>query len=190
MSIFAVDEAGFTSGWVRTARRKTFLVGAQVDEAVRIRRFMLRRVTVDGLDATSTIGGMVQRLQEACKLILLPSACLAGFNVVDITQLHEETGSPIAVVNTRKPRAQAVRAALKKHFNDWDARWGILNKMGEAQELRLRRGKKLYCNVQGMRFEEFDRLVRGLIYFGDLPEPLRIARLVADAFASKPLVRS
>lgn len=183
MRVFSSDEAGFAAPSDPQKRGKTLLVSLEVDTDFHVRRVFLNTVAVDGLDATETLLEAVRRLRRPPDLVLLPSACVAGFNIVDIGRIFTECRTPVGVVNPRKPRPRAVRAALREHFEDWRVRQALLDRMGPPKEISLGEGRTVYGHVAGMRFAEFRRVIRALIRFGDVPEPLRIARLVADAFS-------
>jgi endonuclease V-like protein UPF0215 family len=81
------------------------------------------------------------------------------------------------------PDRDAVRAALIKHFKDWERRLEIIEGAGQLAEVVLAEGEIVYIEAVGMGEDEAKRVVEGLTIFGKLPEPLRLARMVARAIS-------
>lgn len=139
-------------------------------------------VSVDGCDAVDKIVRLVSRSRfcEQIRLILLDGASFGGFNVVDLEALHKRLGIPAATVTRKKPDLDAIRDALRGHFNDWETRFKIITR-GELFPVDVG-GHTIYVKVQGMERKELEALLNLSIVRGATPEPLRIARLLASAF--------
>ena len=66
--------------------------------------------------------------------------------------------------------------ALKKHFDDWKERWEIINK-GRTEEILLR--YPVYVKYFGLKREEATEIIKLSIIRGAIPEPIRVAHLIA-----------
>lgn len=141
---------------------------------------MLTRVTVDGDDATARLAELVRgsRHRAGLRALLLDGAAVGGFNVVDTRALAADTGLPVVTVTRDRPDRAAVEAALRKHFDDWERRLVLL-----APTFAVRNSDHtVHCSATCAR-DEAAELVRATTLRGALPEPLRVAHMVASAAA-------
>ncbi len=147
-------------------------------------------VLVDGPDATDVLLRMVASSphREATRAILLGGITLGGFNMVDLSRLHEESGLPVVTVTRRAPDYGAMERALQKYLPDRPE----LLRMLHAHPLFTveLRPQPLWVAAVGLSPKEATQLVRRSILRGSYPEPLRLAHLVASAIPSGPVSRS
>jgi endonuclease V-like protein UPF0215 family len=149
-------------------------------EGIKPKRLTFREVEVDGLDATQKILEVVGEIKERVDAIMARSLPISGFNLIDPKAIFEKTGIPTIFVLGDKPDEEAVAYALRKHFDDWQARLEILREAGSVRESPGDDGKVL-LECFGISPEEAFRVVRRLSIFGKVPEPLRIATMAARA---------
>ncbi len=135
-------------------------------------------IAVDGIDATERLASLICSSKHAGQLraAMTDGGALGGFNVVDGQQLNEATGIPVMTVTANKPDSEALITALKQHFDDWESRWAILQK-GDLHRVPLR--YPLYVKPFGLTLDEATEILRLSLLRGALPEPLRVAHLVA-----------
>ncbi len=138
-------------------------------------------VKVDGLDATEKIVKLINssRHKQQLKVIMFDGITLAGFNLVDIKEVNEKTSLPVIVINRKLPNLEKVRNALK-NFEDFEKRWEIVLKAGKIKECRIR-NKKVYYQVIGLGDEETKEIINVTSTRSLIPEPLRVAHLIATA---------
>lgn len=136
---------------------------------------------VDGLDATEVMIGLEERLKGEEDVIFLHGVAYAGFNVVDIQRLWRRVRRPIILVLRSKPNPKAVKRALMKHFRDWEERLQIISQAGAPKTFEISPGTPLFFEAIGIEAEEAQAFIRGFTIFGKIPEPLRIARILAEA---------
>ena len=172
--VLAVEGGSFRKGLDRRVPA-AFLFA----EGIRPVRLIVKWVEVDGLDATD-------RLKEAIKeggmkegVVIAGSVPIAGFNLIDAREVLRVFGLPTVFVLKEAPDKDAVRAALVKHFKDWERRLEVIEAAGPVVELVLAGGERVFIGAVGIDSEEAERVVEGLTIFGKVPEPLRIARMVA-----------
>jgi hypothetical protein len=138
---------------------------------------------VDGDDANPVLERMVNgsRFKRQLKAVLIDGAALGGFNVVDIDALHRCIGLPVITVTRDPPDLEEMEAALRKHLPDWERRLEVLRR----KELhKVETGHKpILISVAGTSLDEADELLKKSIVRGAVPEPLRVAHIVASGLA-------
>ena len=178
MRILAVEDGGFPEGIPGERKGKTLLVGVLTSNSIP-EKILLSEITVDGLDATKQLVKLVRKEKRGVDLILLASISYAGFNPMDPKQICKHLRIPVLVVNPKKPDNVAVESALMHHFSDWRKRLLIFKKVEFPKKLRLGAGKRVYFHAFGISEADAEALIKKLVVFGNRPEPLRIARILA-----------
>ena len=142
---------------------------------------MTSNVQVDGRDATQTVIEMVNgsRYKEQVRVIMVDGIALGGFNVVDLEEVNARTGIPVMSVTRDEPDFKAMKDVLRSKFDDWERRWGIVSK-GNLMVIETEH-KPLHVKVVGMDEADTSEIVNRSIVRGALPEPIRVAHLVATA---------
>jgi len=149
------------------------------------------RVDVDGTDSTSAVASLVGDSGYRGKLeaVMLDRACLGGFNVVDIGELNRRTGVPVITVTRDRPDMAAIRKALEmlgrtpKHGRrpvpDWKERLALLER---NRLVEVRTGARpIYIAFAGVDEPEAKGIVTASTVRGSIPEPVRLAHLIARA---------
>ncbi len=161
---------------------KTILVGVVMKGSQEVVGVLSRWITVDGNDATDAMIDAVNSSRfKDLRLILLKGITYAGFNVVDLERLHGETGLPVVVVIRKRPDMEAMERALRKHFSDAEERIELLRKAPPLLELIPER---LYIQAVGIEGNKASEVVRVTTRTGLVPEPLRLAHMIASAVMS------
>ncbi|MDH5390471.1 MAG: DUF99 family protein [Candidatus Bathyarchaeota archaeon] len=143
-----------------------------------INDFQADMITVDGLDATEKLTSMLRRL--SFDAVMLAGVSFAGFNLVDPTIVLEEFRKPVIVISRTKPNNVAVKNALRRHFEDWRIRWGVFEKLGSVYEVvSMPTEPPVYVEVVGAELDWASTLIRAASVCCRVPEPVRVARLVA-----------
>jgi uncharacterized protein len=140
-------------------------------------------IEIDGTDATerilSLLGG--SPFLDGVRAVLLDGIAVGGFNLVDLDRLYEKLQRPIVTVTRRAPDFPAIHAALRKYFpRDAAARWRLI-RAHPLFRLATPEGNPLRVGAVGCTRAEAAAIVRRTTVRGNLPEPLRLARLVARA---------
>lgn len=182
MRIVGIDEGSFEE---KQAGEQVLTVGVVFRGADHIDGVLSTSVAVDGLDATEKIARMINASRQKFQLraIMLDGVALGGFNLVDIQKLNEQTGLPVIVVIRRMPDLEGIYRALK-NFSDEKQRRRILKKAGQIHELEinnpfLRKPNTLYYQLAGIEKEQAEALLELTTVRGVLPEPVRVAHLIA-----------
>lgn len=174
--ILGVDDAPFTFD-----DEFVPVVGVVVRSPNYVEGVLTARVHVDGTDATEVLATAVNRsrYRKGLALILLDGAALGGFNVVDIDVLHESTGVAVATVTRKRPDLEAMARVLRRKFKDWERRLEIIRR---KELVRVETPHKpLYATMAGLPPGELREAIHRCTVRGALPEPVRIAHLIATA---------
>ena len=176
LRLLGVEDGSFKA-FQRRGGSLTYLVGV-VMESNRVLDVKAARIEVDGLDATD-------RLLEMCEgtdddAVLLGGITFAGFNVIDPWRVHEALGAPIIVVSRVRPSDDDMLEALKKHFEDWRQRWEPIERLGTAHECTTFLGEPpIFYEVVGCDREWAEETLKGASLISRIPEPVRVAGIVA-----------
>ena len=103
---------------------------------------------------------------------------MGGFNLVDIRKLYINTGLPIITITQDKPDLDAMHDALK-HLSDTELRWQIVLNAGIIHEV-TNKGVKLYIGIVGITLKDSLSVLDATSTRSSLPEPLRVAHLIAS----------
>ncbi|MCS7106566.1 MAG: DUF99 family protein [Acidilobaceae archaeon] len=139
-------------------------------------RFSL--VRIDGLEASSIVAALALQLGRG-EALLLDSLTSAGFNPISPSTVERVTGLPTVAVYTYEPSSERLRAAMEKHLLDWELRLRVLKEVDKAQRTLTARGE-LYVYAWGLSLGEAKSLVEGLQIHARVPEPLRLAHMLAS----------
>lgn len=134
------------------------------------------RVRRDGANATRALAAMVRGSQFFAHLhaVLMQGIALAGFNVVDIHALAAELGKPVLVVARRAPDLAAIESALRTRVPGGAAKWRLIQRAGLMEPCG-----PVFVQRAGLDLAEARALLELHTPHGNIPEPLRVAHLVA-----------
>ena len=118
--VLGIDDGVFTPH----SKKLADVVGVVFRGGYWLDGFMHTRVQVDGMDATDKLAQMITESPHyrQLRVIMLNGVTLAGFNVVDIAELHQKVKLPIIAVTRDKPNLDDVRKALT-HLTEAEKRW-------------------------------------------------------------------
>jgi endonuclease V-like protein UPF0215 family len=177
--VVGIDDSPFTF-----KNGRVHVVGVVMRIPNYIEAVMTSECEIDGTDANDVLVGMLRksRYLEQLKLIMIDGIALGGFNIVDISHLQEATGIPSATVTRDMPDKVKIRSALKKHFPDWVERMRMIDK---HQLVPIPTSHKpIYVSVSGMDVNKASELIQECTIRGNIPEPIRIAHLIARAIVN------
>ncbi|UCE37402.1 MAG: DUF99 family protein [Thermoplasmata archaeon] len=177
--VLGIDDAPFKFG-----DKKTTVIGVVTRIPSYIEAVLKTEVEVDGSDACDKLEAMINssRYKEQLKLVMLDGVALGGFNVIDIDELHKKIGLPVITITREEPNFEAMEKALKEHFEDWQKRLDIIKK-GELFKIKTAH-KPIFVKFTGMDLEDVKRIIDQSTIRGALPEPIRVAHLIASGVVS------
>ncbi len=180
--VLGIDDSPFKFA-DKNSKQQNIIIGAVVRLPSYIERILRVEITIDGTDANSAINKMVTNSSflPQLELIMVDGVTLAGFNVVNIYKLNEEIGIPVATITRTKPDINAIELALKKHFSDWEERLDIITK-GELITIQTD-SNPIYVKFAGITQEQLAEIIHISTVQGAIPEPIRIAHIIASGLA-------
>jgi len=176
LRVLGIDDSPFQFG-----DKRALVVGVVMRLPSYLEGVMRTECQVDGTDANVVLDRMIMRsrYRDQLRLVMIDGVALGGFNVVDISLLNRRTGIPFVTVTRDPPDMLAMKEALRDHFDDWESRMSVIMK-NPLREVPTDH-KPIYVSEVGIDPEMTDELIRGCTVRGALPEPIRIAHLIATA---------
>lgn len=173
--VLGFDDAPFAAGYTGNIK----VVGT-VYAGLRLDGVLVGEVEKDGLDAAHKLATLVKQSKFApnIHLVMLQGIALAGFNVVDVFALHQALALPILVVSRRNPNMAAIKQALTENVRGGLEKWAIIERLGPMEP-----AGPVYVQRVGLSLDQAAAVVKRLALEGSLPEPLRVAHLIAGAIA-------
>jgi uncharacterized protein len=173
---------GFDDGPFDKARKGPFdvlLVGA-VFARTRLDGVVSGRVRRDGRNATTRMAELVRTSQfdKHIRAVLLGGIAVAGFNVLDVHGLAAMLGRPVIVMARRPPRYPLIRRALD-FVRGGDEKWALIQAAGPMEPVR-----GIYVQRAGISLADTAAMLAATTLHGKLPEPLRVAHLIAGGIVA------
>lgn len=151
-------------------REKRLVVGVVWRNGI-VEGVMSTSVSADGDDSTRKLGRLVNRsrFKQELRALLLQSITLAGFNIVDINRLAQETGLPVIAIVRKKPDEKKVGEALA-HTPDFEKKRFLIEKAGKP--VRICGWFAQFAGCDKKKAEEVLKITGG--------EPIRLAHVIAS----------
>ena len=176
--VLGIDDGVFTPH----SKKLADVVGVVFRGGYWLDGFMHTKVQVDGMDATEKLAQMITNSPhyKQLRVVLLNGVTLAGFNIVDIKELHEMVRLPIMAVTRDKPDFEDIRRALQ-NLPETEKKWEAIEKAGKMLRVRTREGEEpIYVHVAGVSEETAKRILRSTSTRSNIPEALRVAHIIAS----------
>jgi len=174
--VLGVDDGPFDKAVSRTVP----IVGVTMEGSDLVEAVSVTEFPIDGEDVTDFLTDWIEplRVKPALQGILFGGITIAGLAIVDVHALSTRLGVPVAIVNRREPSnarlIEALQSAGLIH------RRAILARAPAAQRVAGR----IYVASAGGDSAAAASLVRATLGKSDLPEPLRLAHLIARAIVT------
>lgn len=174
--VIGFDDAPFS----REHRGDVRIFGV-VFSGLRLEGVLSAKVRRDGINSTRVITYTISQSRFAPQLqaILLQGIAFAGFNVIDIQSLYENLKIPVLVVSRKQPNFDAIRRALLNNVSGGDKKWALIERCGEME-----RAAGVYVQRKGISLADAKTLIRGLAVNSNMPEPLRMAHIIAGGITN------
>lgn len=139
------------------------------------------RIAKDGSDATERIAAAINKSRHRDQLsyIMLDGITFGGFNIVDIKRLHAETHLPVIVVQRHEPGMKKFLATLKI-FPDHKKRESAVRNAGKIMQY-----KNTFFQSVGVDKKDVEKLLDITCIRANVPEPLRVAHLIAGGLGGE-----
>lgn len=174
-NVVGFDDAPFA----RDHKGGVKVVGA-VYAGARFDGVLIGEVEKDGSDASRRLADLVggSRFFEHVQLIMLQGITLGGFNVVDVFDMNDRLKLPVLVVARKKPDLAGIRSALAAHIGDGAKKWDIIERLGQMEAL-----DSVFIQRVGLTRRQAASVLSRFTLYGNMPEPLRTAHMIAGALS-------
>ena len=181
---------GISESFVKGVSKESVLAGVVMRADKAIDGFVFSSATVGGMDATGKTIEMHRTLERNdINLLILNGCVISWYNVIDLHKVAEETGLPLICVTYEES------AGLEKYFTelfpeDWENRVKIYHKNKARTPIKLDTGYTVYARFLDMTLEQAKGILNKFTSHGAVPEPLRVARLLARSIAKTLTLKS
>ncbi len=177
--ILGIDDASFNL----YQDKKTMLIGAIFRGGSFLDGVLKTEVEIDGTDSTYQIIEMIKNTKHKdIRIIMLDGLGFAGFNLVDLELLFKETRLPVITVVRQMPNFDAIKSAIKNLENK-EFYYNCIEKAGKPKQVETQPGKFIYIQYTGITFSDATKIVRLSSTRSLIPEPIRVAHLIATGVA-------
>ena len=160
--------------------KKSVLSGIVMSTDLVIDGFVVGYSTVGGDDATDSILTMYEKLDRPdVSFLLISGIVISLYNIVDVKRISEKTGLP--VIGVTYEESPGIEDAIKYHFPEsYESKLAEYSKLGSREKITLHTSHNLYIRNEGCTALEVKQLLDKMTLQGSVPEPLRIAQLLAN----------
>ncbi len=158
---------------------KSHLAGVVMRRDFIIDGFVFGNATLEGDDSTNAIISMYQRLgRQDISFVLLSGLIISMYNIIDIKKLWKDIKIP--VIGVTYEESDGIEDAIKYHFPDsYESKIAQYQKLGPRTKISLHTNHDIYLRVEGCEIKEAKKLLDVFTLQGAIPEPLRVAQLLA-----------
>jgi len=163
------------------SKGKDILVGVIFRGGQFLDGLLKTEIDIDGLDATEKIIGKVLKTRHKdLRVIMLDGITFAGFNIVDIKEIYKKTKLPVIVVNRKKPDFEKFISTLKQ-LPEPKKRLDCVENAGPTYWAKVK-NKRICFQCSGIKIEDAKKIIKETSTMSLIPEPLRVAHLIATGF--------
>ncbi|MBI2558589.1 DUF99 family protein [Candidatus Woesearchaeota archaeon] len=173
--VIGIDDAPFN----KFKDKKTLLVGVVMRGGSWIDGVLSAKADVDGNDATKRISNMINKCKFKPQLqcVFLNGIAVGGFNVIDVKELSKQTKLPVITIIRKMPDIGNIKKTLIKIKKQQKIK--LIEKAGNVFKIN-----NIFAQLTGIDFEEANKILKVVCTRSLVPEPLRLAHLIASGVVS------
>lgn len=160
-------------------RGKINLVGVVFRGGEWLNGVLRTKINVDGFDATKKIVRMIKTSNHygQIRLLMLNKIYFGKSNIVDVQQVFEKTGKPVIVFMKKPLNLSKLKLSIKNspYTNE---KLELLERLEKQGYSRL--NQRIWLFLYGIEKIDAEKVLK-ITLKEFLPEPLRVARLIASA---------
>lgn len=143
------------------------------------------RTSVGGDDASTSIVALYRKLKRNdINVILVSGAILSLYNIVDIDELSRKTRLPVICLTYRE--TSGIENSIKRHFPERaNTKLEAYRRLGHRSKFQLKSGHFVFARTSVLDDFEAKSVIEAFTLQGSIPEPIRVARLLARAVAPR-----
>jgi endonuclease V-like protein UPF0215 family len=163
-----------------SGRTRSTMAGVVMRKDLRIDGVAFASLTVGGMDATDAVLSIVGSLgRRDINVVMVSGSVVAWYNILDPEEISGKTGLPIIVVTYED--SEGLEEDIIHHFPGDRERLAAYRNLGRRVPVELGDGARVFIRATGISQEDAARILRDFTRDGKIPEPVRVARLVARA---------
>jgi len=165
----------------KKSERQSVLAGIVMRSDMVIDGVAYANATVRGDDATDAVIALYTDLDRTdINLVMIGGLIISMYNIIDIERLYERLKIPIIGVTFEE--SEGLDEHIKRQFPDtWESKMEAYHKLGSREEIKLKTGYSVFVRAQGISAKNAKQAVNKFLLQGSIPEPIRVARLIARA---------
>ena len=165
----------------RPGQKTSTLAGVVMRSDLIVDGLAVGRTSIGGDDASASIYSLFRKLRRNdVNVIMVSGAILSLYNIVDIVELSQKTGLPVICLTYKE--TSGIEDSIRRHFPDHpEAKLEAYRSLGGRRKLRLKSGHFVFARTSGLDDSEAKSVVEMFTLQGSIPEPVRVARLLARA---------
>lgn len=169
--VIGIDDSPFN----KFKDKKTLLVGIVMRGGSWVDGVLSAKADVDGNDSTKKIAGMINKCKFKPQLqcIFLNGIAVGGFNIIDIKELSKQTKLPVITIIRKMPDIENIKKTLIKIRKQQKIK--LIEKAGKVVKIN-----SIFAQLTGIDFEEANKILKVVCTRSMVPEPLRLAHMVAS----------
>ena len=169
----------------RQGQKSSVLAGVVMRSDFVIDGVALGKTEVGGDDATESIASLYRKLKRNdVNLVMVSGAILSLYNIIDVDRLAAKTKLPVVCLTYKE--TAGIEDSILRHFpHGADAKLAAYARLGSRTGVRLDTGKRVFVRTAGIEKEEVRRVLDLFTLQGSVPEPIRVAKLLARAGLSR-----
>jgi len=170
----------------RQGQKRSVLAGVVMRSDFVIDGVALGKTAVGGDDATSSIVSLFRKLKRNdVNLIMVSGAILSLYNIIDVDLLSRRTGLPVLCLTYKETKG--IEGSIRRHFPEGAAeKLEAYRKLGGRLGVKLHTGYKIYVRIAGIDKGSAEAVCNSFTLQGSIPEPVRVAKLLARAALARP----
>ena len=173
----AIRVLGIAESFRKGDARST-LAGVVMRSDLVVDGICLGRATVGGDDATSSIVSMNRRLgRQDVNAVMLSGCIISHYNIVDVDAVAEKTRRPVICLTYRE--SAGIEDSIRRQFEGPEGKVARYAALGERTRMTLRTGQTVYARLASISKPDALRVIESFTLQGGVPEPVRLAKLLA-----------
>ena len=161
----------------KSTRKNATIVGIVSRPGNVIEGILSANAEIDGTNATEKLANAIKesKYKNIIRIIFLKGLSIAGLNIIDIKELSEKTNAVVVAIVKKGKREN-----IKKTLESLGQKEKIKH-IDNAGEIYFSERLKLSFQVYGTSRNKAERIIKEFLSESKIPEPLRIARMIAKS---------
>jgi endonuclease V-like protein UPF0215 family len=175
----ALRVLGIAESFVRSSPI-SILAGVVMRADLRVDGLAYARATVGGDDATEAVLNLYRQLDRTdVNALLLSGLAISWFNIIDLTEVWDRIQKPVICLTYEE--SPGLEDYIREYFPQPEEKLRRYDASGERTSVLLKTGFEVYVRALGATIEETRILLNKFTRDGRVPEPVRVARMMARA---------